>query len=511
MIFAPGQREYFSLFNITGKILTVLGFLLLIPAMVAWYFRELNPLYDFLISFCVVEATGVFLLLLFPLREELNYSLGFLMVAALWLIIPLFSALPLYLSGHFGCYLDAFFEAISGFTTSGLSLMRDIDHAPVSINFWRHFTMFLGGQGIILVVLSFLGGAASFGMELYMGEAREEKIMPNIMATARFIWVVSIVYLLLGTGALFIALRQAGFGVADALMHGVNLFMVAFDTGGFTPQSMNIYYYHSLALEVVIVVLMMLGMINFSLHYFLWLKHKKEIRKNIEIRAFMVTFSVLFIVLGFSILNTDMFQIVAVFFRKTFFQLISAHSGTGFANVSVSELSTWPQLGLLVLIVAMGLGGSVGSTTGGIKLMRIALLFKAIGWEIQKMVIPQRVWVLQKYHHLNTRLLDDSKIRIIFIMSLLYAFSYFAGGVVGMFYGNSFFESLFESTSAASNAGLSIGITSPDMPTGLKIMYMVQMWTGRLEFLSIIVGVGLVWSSFKRWRRIRHSVARGLH
>ena len=190
-------------------------------------------------------------------------------------------------------------------------------------------------------------------------------------------------------------------------------------------------------------------------------------------------------------------------FRKVFFQLVSAHSGSGFSNLPVVTLAAWPQVALLVMIVAMAFGGSVGSTTGGIKLMRIALLFKTFLWEIRKVVAPQRVWILQKYHHIHTRILDDARIRAVFITTSLFCVSYFTGGVIGMFCGYPFLESLFESTSAAANVGLSVGITAPTMPAALKVVYIIQMWTGRLEFLAIIVGAGLIGSSFLRWRRAR--------
>lgn len=501
MMFAPGREEFFSVLNVIGKILVVLGFLFLIPAAIAYYFKELNPLYDFLISFCIVEFCGFFLMIVFPFKRNLDLSLAFLLVAVLWLLIPFFGAIPLFLSEHFNSFLDAFFESMSGFATAGLSLLNDIDHAPYSVNFWRHFIMFLGGQGIILVVLSFLGASSSIGMDLYMGEARDEKIMPNIMATARFIWVVSIFYFVLGTAALFVCLKINGFKTPIALLHSACLFMAAFDTGGFTPQSMNIYYYHSIALEMVIIFLMMLGMVNFNLHYFVWMIRKRELVRNIEMKTFFVTFTVLLIGMVMPLMASNINGNVVEFFRKVVFQLVSAHSGCGFANIRVSEFVSWPEMSQLFMIIAMALGGSVGSTTGGIKLMRVALLFKSIGWEIRKTLVPDKVWVFQKYHHLHTKVLEEPKVRIIFVITFLYCMSYFLGALVGMLYGNSFFDSLFESTSAAANVGLSVGITSPSMPTGLKITYIIQMWTGRLEFLAIIVGIGLIGKSLLRVNR----------
>lgn len=502
MIFAPAKEEFFSILNVIGKILVVLGFLFLIPAAIAYYFNEFNPLYDFLICFCILELVGFLLMILFPMKRNIDLSLAFLLVAALWLIIPFFGALPLYMSGHFMSFLDAFFESMSGFATAGLSLMVDIDHAPYSINFWRHFIMFLGGQGIILVVLSFLGASSSIGMDLYMGEARDEKIMPNIMATARFIWTVSIVYLILGTSALFFCLKMNGFETAKAWFHSVCVFMAAFDTGGFTPQSMNVFYYHSFTMEMVIIVLMILGMINFNLHYYVWFTKKRELSHNIEMRTFLMTFIVIFIFMAFPLARNFEGTIVE-FFRKVVFQLISAHSGCGFANIRVSEFVQWPEMSILFMTVAMALGGSVGSTTGGIKLLRVALIFKGIALEVKKMMVPDSVCVMEKYHHMHTIVLSEPKLKIVYIMTFFYCLSYFAGAVIGMFYGYSFFDSLFESTSAAANVGLSVGITSVSMPAALKVTYIIQMWTGRLEFLTIIVAIGLMVQAYKRKQHIK--------
>ena len=498
MIFSPTKENLSSLFNLLGRLICLLGLLFLIPALIAFLLGEEPAFVDFLTSLFITETVGLSCLLIFPYRKELDYSLALLLVALVWLALPFFSAIPLWFSGHFSSFLDAFFDSMSGFTTTGLSLIRDLEYLSYSCNFFRHFIMFLGGQGIIIVALSFSQKVSSYGLGLYVGEAREEKILPNIISTARFIWAVSLVYFLIGTTLLsFLGLR-AGLSLKKALFHGMFLFMAGFDTGGFTPQSLNIGYYHSLSIELATLVIMLLGSLNFNLHYFVWRRDAKEIFKNIETRTFFISFSLLFIFLNMSLIFSNHNFSLAELFRKSFYQVITAHTGCGFSNITVSQIKNWPQIALIFVIIAMALGGGVGSTTGGIKLMRIGLLFKAIVSEARTWIFPAQVHLYEKYHHLQDVILEDKRIRLIFIIFFFYILSYFLGGIVGLFYGYPFLEALFESTSASANVGLSVGITSPAMPTLLKITYIIQMWAGRLEFISVIASLGIMLSFFKK-------------
>ena len=497
MIFSPTKEDLLSLLNTLGKLLTAFSFFLLIPACLAFFLKEKIPLHDFVTSFFICASAGLFIMAIFPSRKELSYSLAFLLVALLWIVVPLFGALPLWFSGHFLGFLDAFFDSMSGFATTGLSVMQNLDHASLSLNFWRHFMMFLGGQGIVIVALSFAAKASSYGLGLYAGEARQEQILPNIISTARFIWLVSLVYFILGSSVLFGLGLQAGLPFKKAIFHGVFLFMAAFDTGGFTPQSMNIGYYHSLGFELATVFLMILGSLNFNLHYFLWMKRRGEIFKNIEVRTFLLSSGLIFLFLNISLASKLKFSFVELF-RKGFYQLITAHTGCGFSNIYVSQLKAWPPAALIFIILAMAIGGGIGSTTGGIKLMRLGLLAKAVSSEVKSWIFPARVHIYEKYHHLQDVILEDAKIRLVFIVFFFYLASYFVGAVVGVFYGYPFLESLFESTSACANVGLSLGITKASMPAGLKITYIIQMWAGRLEFISIIAALGLIFSSFKK-------------
>lgn len=493
MIISPDRRDFSTIFNILGRLILGLSLFMLIPLVVALVKEEFSPLLDFLIGFTFSASLGMLLTLIFPIKKESGWIHAFFTVSLGWLVFSLLGAIPLYLSGHFLSFVDAWFESMSGFATTGLILIQDLDHLSVSHNMWRHLTMFIGGQGIILASLSILTKARSVALGFYIGEARQEKILPNVIATARFIWKVSFVYLILGVATFFTIFYQQGLSGERSFFHALWLFFASFDTGGFAPQAQNIAYYHSFPLEIATIVFMILGAINFNLHFWLWNKSKKEIFKNFEIRTFFFTVCSLSLILYFSLVRMG-----PAMFRKGFYQLVSAHSGCGFTNLAGWELNHFPVLGLLAVIFAMMIGGGVCSTTGGIKLMRLGIVFKSFFMEIKRWMMPFRAVYKDRFHHLQSLILSDKRMKEAYLFFFIFIFTYIAGAIVAMGFGYPASDALFESVSATANVGLSVGITSPSMPLALKLVYIFQMWAGRLEFISIFVSLGFVLSLFRR-------------
>jgi len=346
------------------------------------------------------------------------------------------------------------------------------------------------------IALTFLVRGTAGAYRMYVGEAREEKVLPNVIHTARFIWLISLVYLVLGTLALTVIGFLEGMPIVRAFLHGTWIFMAAFDTGGFAPQSQSILYYHSLPYELVTIVLMVLGTMNFSLHYALWHRNFKEIFKNIETRTLFFSVSILsvFMTLGLTQLHTYPNWIAV--FRKGFYQLISAHTGTGYMTIYAPQFTKWSPLGLLMIIFAMGFGGSACSTAGGIKALRIGIFFKAFLQDLRRIMAPGSAVILTKFHHIKDIILEDRLVRAALVILLAYVVTYFGGTIVGLYYGYPIEQAAFESVSATANVGLSTGITVPSMPTGLKITYIIQMWLGRLEFMSIFILIGLIFARF---------------
>ncbi len=501
MILRPQTNDLRIIGHFLGKIVIGFGIMMSIPIAIAYFFGEITPVIDFCIGTLSSLCFGFFLLIItgFSGDIEMQWMHGMVVVSLAWIVCMFFGAIPLYLSGHWKSYLDACFESMSALATTGLVLVQDLDHLSHAGNMWRHLMMFLGGQGIIVVAISFLvkGGPGAF--RLYVGEAREEKILPNIVETAKFIWLVSFVYLVLGT-LLFTAcgIWSVGMPVSEAFFHGLCNFMAAFDTGGFMPHSQNIIYYQSAFYEIVALIIMIWGSINFNLHYAIWSGRKKELFKDIEIRTFLVTLAVLTLASVIGLSKWHVYTGPVDLARRGFFQVISGHTGTGFQSIYSSQFSgEWGALAIAGVLFAMTLGVSTCSTTGGIKMLRIGVIAKAFKEDIKRFLTSESSVVAQKFRHLRDLFIDDKLVRSAALITLAYIALYLLGTAVGCFYGYPFINALFESTSAAANVGLSCGITEAAMPVGLKITYMLQMWAGRLEFISVLVLGAFIVSFFR--------------
>ena len=493
MLLKPQIKDIKIVTYYLGKIIIGLSLVLILPLVLALANQEINPALDFGISLLVSLIAGISLITLCKTEEDINWMQGMSLVGLSWLAAMFLGAIPLFLSGHWYSYLDACFDAMSGFATTGLTLIQDLDHLSLSHNLWRHLMMFVGGQGIVIVALSFFVRGASGAFKMYVGEAREERVLPNVVHTARFLWLVSIVYLVIGSSILAFIAQAEGMSKGMSFFHGLCIFMAAFDTGGFAPQSQNILYYHSLSFEIATICLMVLGAINFKLHYSLWTGNKKEIIKNVETITLFISVLVLFSLIAVGLTKSGVYSGAIALFRKGFYQLISAHTGTGYMTLHATQfLRQWSGFAFLGIILAMGLGGSICSTTGGIKLLRLNIFFKALGGEIKRIMLPESSVLIQKFHHIQDVVLEEKQIRVSLLIFLMYLGLYIFGTIVGCLYGYPLSQALFESVSAGANVGLSCGITDASMPALLKITYILQMWVGRLEFVSIFTIFGVL-------------------
>jgi len=498
MILKPTIDDIRNIGYYLGKVIVGLGLTMFIPAALALAFGEMNPALDFVIGLEITLAFGFILIRLCHSEKDLTWMQGMIVVSLSWLAGMFLGAIPLYLSGHFHSYLDACFETMSGFATTGLTLAQGLDHMSYAHNLWRHLIMFIGGQGIVVVALSFLVKGLSGAFKMYVGEARDERVLPNVIHTARFIWTLSIVYLILGTLALGITGLLNGMRPVNAFFHGACVFMAAFDTGGFTPQSQNVLYYHSLPYEVITVIIMLLGSLNFKLHYHLWAGNRREIFKNIETVTLFISVALTFLVVAVGLHQAGVYPKAIVLFRKGFYQLVSGHTGTGYMTIYARQfINDWGDLALVGTICAMGLGGGICSTTGAIKMLRVGVIFKALKEDIKRIMLPEKTILNQKFHHIKELFLEDKQARSALTITMAYIILYLLGAIVGTFLGYPFLNSLFESTSAAANVGLSCGITNVGMPSLLKVTYILQMWAGRLEFMSVFTLIGFFWAAIK--------------
>ncbi|MBN2847285.1 MAG: TrkH family potassium uptake protein [Coriobacteriia bacterium] len=493
----PERHNVRAILHYTGMLVLALAAAMIVPLVVALISREWDPALDYILGAGVTALAGALLVRMAPQGAAINRRDALLVTALAWLAASLAAAVPLAFSGHFGSYLDACFEAMSGLTTSGLVLVQDLDHIANAHNVWRHFTHLIGGQGIIVAALSVAIGMRGGGaMSLYLAEGRDERIMPNVLHTARFIWLVTAVYVGLGIASLTVINLSLGMGFGRSVLHAFCNTAACWDTGGFGPQSQNSLYYHSAWYEGVTVILMIAGTMNFNLHAHIWRGERVELVKNIEARTITVNTLILSALMGLGLAGTTLYSGSDEIIRKGIYHLLSATSGTGQQTLYPSQWTGgFGGLGFVVILMAMAFGGMASSTAGGIKTLRIGVAAKGLLWRIRSGIAPQSAVVTQTYHHFSDVSLNAELFSNVLLIFLLYVITYITGGVIGMMYGYPPAEALFESISAAANVGLSTGITNPAMPAGLKIVYMIQMWAGRLEFLALFAIIASIIAS----------------
>ncbi len=495
------KLDILLIFYYAALIIMGLGATMLIPTFVALAFREWNIALDFVIAILLSFLTGNIFLLFVPpeiRRLKLSWLHGMVAVTVAWFIGMIISAIPYYLSGFYGSFLDAAFDVMSGLTTTGLTLIQDLDHVPYGINMWRHLLSFIGGQGMVVLALGFLFRDISGAFKLYVGEAKDEHILPNTRNTARVIWAISLIYLFVGTVVFWLIGMGIGLSPLRAFFHGLWVFMAAWSTGGFAPQSQNIMYYHSVLYELVCFFFMTVGSFNFALHYHVFRGNFREAWRNMEIITFLTTFSLLFLVVACGLAKLGGYTGFSGVFRKGFFHLLSAHTGTGFMTIYSSQFHGWSELAISGLLVAMLLGGSACSTAGGFKALRVGIIWHTLLREVKRLISPESAIIAEKFHHIRDILLEERHVRGAMLTVLLYIVTFTIATIIGTACGFSLYDAAFEAASATGNVGLSIGVATPGMPAILKIVYIFVMWVGRLEFMAVLAGVAFVFEVVRR-------------
>ncbi|MRS11850.1 MAG: TrkH family potassium uptake protein [Actinobacteria bacterium] len=486
MLLRPRLDDHRVIGKYTGKIIIGVGLLMVIPLVTSIIFGEWDTVLDFVISIALCMIFGFGTQILCRTDRDLNWSHGLVVASGSWVVATILGAMPHWLSGHEGSYLDAMFDVMSGYTTTGLYLLQDLDHIAHGLNMWRHLLTYAGGQGIVVIALTFLFKGTAGAYKLYVGEGKDERLLPNVVHTARAIWLVSLTWLVIGTALLAITGMALGQEPVRALLHGLWVFMGAWSTGGFAPQSYNTLWYHSLSYEVVSIVIFIAGSFNFALHWAVWTGKRKEILKNVETVSFAITLSLTVLIATFALAKAGVYPDAMSLFRKAFYQLASGHTTTGFSTIYARAFVTqWGPIGLVATTIAMAIGASACSTGGGIKGIRMGVMFKAFIQDIRKAVSPERAIVSAKFHHVRDVFLDDGLVRTTMTITIAYLSLYGLTAIVGTLCGYDFLQSAFEGVSAASNTGLSCGVTSPTMPDVMKALYIAAMWLGRLEFMSV--------------------------
>ncbi|MCX6355252.1 MAG: TrkH family potassium uptake protein [Candidatus Aureabacteria bacterium] len=487
MISRPYPNDFRLISNQIGKVLCGISLLYSIPCVTAVACGEWDQIPDYLISFNACFIAGlIFIFFGIGATGRMRWVHSMVVAAFSWFIADPLCAMPHYLSGHFASYFDAMFDVMSGFTTTGLILILDLDHISHSLNMWRHLLTYVGGQGMIVLVLAFLVRGTAGAYMMYVGEGKDEKLLPNVIHTTRAIWIISTVYLFLGTAVLLFVLEYEGIAFPRSLLHALWLFMGAWSTGGFAPQSQSILYYHSVYVELVTLVIMILGSFNFVLHYAVWSGNPREMFKNIEIRAFTVTASLTFAILACALIRSGVYADLVTVLRRGSYLLISGHTTTGYMQVYANQIiQDWGELATVAIIVAMAFGASACSTGGGFKGLRTGIVAKGLYHEIKRIMLSEDAYFLTKFHHIKDIILTETHVKMAGLIIICYVAIHLIGALIGSLFGYPFVNALFECVSAGSNTGLSCGVTAPAMPALLKGYYIFAMWAGRLEFISL--------------------------
>lgn len=489
-------------FRVIGHYLGILvlfnALALCIPFVTGILFGEWEPASRYFTAIGISLVIGGLMQMLRFEPGELNAQQAMAVTGFSWILLALIGAIPLLGSGHYGSYIDALFDAVSGWTVTGASVISDLDHLSNADNMWR-FTMHLfGGLGLVVIALSLgmLGRGAKSSM--YSSEGHTEHVVPNVVETTRLIGKISFIFIGLFTVILAVFCIVAGMDPARGFLHGLWISISGFMTAGFVPTNSNIYYYHSPIMEVVIMVLMIVGGINFSLYAEVWKGRLSSFWKDTELRTMLVWLLILVVVFALSLCASPLFNGTIELARRGLFMVFAAASTTGFATVTQNQMVTVFSSGaFLMLAAAMAVGLSAGSTSGGIKMSRISTIFKSIMATVKQAASPDSMKIVSTYHHIGRHVVDEGMVKAAMTIFTLFIMTYAMGTLAGIAHGYDAIWAIFDAVSMASNGGLTSGIISPDMPVTLEFIYILEMLAGRLEFVTLIaliikIGVSLV-------------------
>ena len=484
-------RKYINLSNdifvvraLIGAILEGVGVAYLIPVLLMWFYpSEVRYVYYFAVPGFLSILVGAWLSRHQEKIEDVNLRQAMISAAFIWLFASFVSVVPFMEIARMS-FIDSYFESMSAWTGTGLTMMSNLESYPRVLLFWRAWMQWLGGIGIVLVALTVLIRPGVAAARLYRAEARSERILPNLANTAKVIFQIYFVLTLVGAYLYYIN----GMGPFDAITHS----MTGLGTGGMSSHDASIGYFHSMSIEAITIFLMIMGAVNFTVHY----KVFKEKRLGPFFEDIQVRYMFIFLIPAITLIAYGLVQYgdtIADSLRQAIFHAVSAITCTGFG---ISDLSKYPELSKFILALLMVIGGGAGSTAGGIKLIRFTLMYESLKWTIQQSILPKGAVIKRKVGNYIFTIEDLQEVTS-FTMTYL-AFLLFGTLYVMIRVKASLVDAFFEVASAQGNVGLSVGITSPALPPDVKTVLIVLMWVGRLEIFSILVFVVSVAAIFRR-------------
>ncbi|MCK8518927.1 TrkH family potassium uptake protein [Methanoculleus sp. 7T] len=458
-----------------------------VPLVVAVIYREwemILPMASVPVAFFLLGT----LLTLVPRQErEAPLSAALMAVALIWLISALVSALPFVL-GLGVPYLDAVFEAMSGWTDTGLTLMPSVEDLPRTLLFWRSLMQWLGGIGIVAFTIAMASRTGLTQFRLYRSEGRSEALMPSVVATGMEMWKIYLVLTAASIGLILVS----GVSLWDA----VNIALSAISTGGFSVHSEGIPFYKNPLLEVLIVPVMIAGALPFKLYYLLYRRKGVRFFDDQQARLLFILVALGIVVVTWDLITLSATDIPTAV-RQALFMSAAAVTSTGFQVASPNE---WASVTVLFLSMLIVIGGASGSTAGGIKLSRVVLGFQSLLWWFRRMFVSGKVLVPFKYDgKVIPKNIADLEVSRNMLIIMLYFLIIFVATVLVMHLQPTSFDSsnvIFEIVSAMCNNGMTAGFVSPDMADSAKVLFILIMWIGRLEIIPVIM---LFMGVFKRF------------
>ena len=468
--------NYRMIARILGMVLLILAALLVLPLIAGLYYGE-NVL-NFAVTIAVAAALGGFFMLFKPKNRDIYAREGFTAVGLSWILMSLLGALPFVISGDIPSYVDALFETVSGFTTTGSTLLTDIEAMSRGCMFWRMFTHWIGGMGVLVFIMAVLPMSGEHSMHIMRAEIPGPvvgKLVPRARKTAAILYLIYMGMTAVET----VLLLCGGMSFYDALLHA---FATA-GTGGFSTRGASIAAFDSLYIEVVISVFMLLFAVNFNLYFLLLMGRVRDVLKNQELRCFgvIVAFSMLTIAWN----TSGQYGSFAEALRYSSFTVASLVSSTGFGT---ADFTQWPQYSQWLLVIIMFVGACAGSTGGGLKLSRVMLLLKAAFSDLRHMIWPRRVNRVQ----MEGQRVEQAAIRAVFSYFTLYMLMLLLGTLLISFDGFDTATNFTAALTCLSNMGPGLGLIGPSGNFSIfsdfsKLLMSFLMLAGRLEIYPILV------------------------
>jgi trk system potassium uptake protein TrkH len=467
---------------LVGRMVVLFALLMIVPLAFALHGHD--PAEDaFLISIGVTLIAGLTASLATRrFRRELQPRDGFVLVALTWLVLPAFGALPLWLAVPDLSLTDAYFEAMSGFTATGATVISGLDGLPLSVNVWRCFMMLIGGLGIVVLAVAILpllgvGGAQLFKTEM-AGPMKDAKLTPRIAETARGLWTVYFVFSL----ACFLAYRWAGMSWADAFMH----MCTTMGLGGFSSHDASFGYWNSARIEAVAVVFMLLAGVSFALYFVAWRQRSlRALWRNVEVRAYVLVILATVALISAYIYHGGQYGSYAEALRHTVFHVVSIATTTGYAS---QDYAQWPLFAPLLMILLGCFATCAGSTGGGIKMVRMLLLLKQSQRELVRIVHPNVVAPVV----ISGQAVDPRVMQNVIAYMMMYGATLVGLTMLLLFSGLDVVTAFTAVLACVNNIGPGLGEVGPAVNYGGLSDFQTWVCTfgmllGRLELLSLLV------------------------